>query len=72
MEPSASYCITIIETFSDPKLRTEPPPGQKCAGSAYRGGTRAGGGKRCCTPSVIIIHNSGPGLRVPFLSGPLR
>ena len=43
-----------MSLLPDPKFRTEPPPGQRCAGSAYNGGTRAGGGKRCCTPAVRL------------------
>ena len=48
--------------MTDPKLRTEPPPGQRCAGSAYRGGSRAGGGKRCCTPQVRDLCYKGRAL----------
>ena len=46
--------IDLLLLMTDPKFRIEPPPGQRCAGSAYNGGTRAGGGKRCCTPQVRI------------------
>ena len=45
--------------LADPKFRTEPPPGQRCAGSKYNGGNRGSRpGKRCCTPTVGVTGDN--------------
>ena len=52
-------CILSLFSFTDPRFRTEPPPGQRCAGSEYNGGN--GGsrpGKRCCTPTVGVTGDN--------------